>query len=144
MRKTKTSKVADNFFITVNKNCPKVAHNFLKINENSCCFALIFDKLSATFGQFLLTVMKKLSAAFGHFFPAALHTWMKFFQLETKIPLSEDCFCCFWGQCRSSEKFYPKIFKWVGLSLSIASLSLLLHISTISRQFICYILPKIK
>ena len=40
-----------------------------------------FEKFSATFGQFLLTVMKKLSATFGHFSPAALHAGMKVFCL---------------------------------------------------------------
>ena len=54
---------------------------FIYINENSCCFALMFDKLSATFGQFLLTVNKKLLATFEHFFSAALHTGMKVFHL---------------------------------------------------------------
>ena len=34
----KCPKVADNFFITVNKNYPKVADNFSNINENNNCF----------------------------------------------------------------------------------------------------------
>ena len=52
---------------------------FVYINVNSYCFSLMFEKLSATFRQFLLTVMKKISATFGHFSPAALHAGMNAF-----------------------------------------------------------------
>ena len=37
----------DNFFITVNKNCPKVAYNFSNLNENNSCFHEYKQKLSA-------------------------------------------------------------------------------------------------
>ena len=49
--------------------------------ENGLQTVFCFEKLSATFGQFLLTVMKKLSATFGHFSPAAWHAGMKVFCL---------------------------------------------------------------
>ena len=91
----------------------------------------MYEKLPATFGQFLLTIMKKLSAIFGHFSPATLHTDMKVFSLQTKISLFEDHFCCFWDQRRFSKKFIPKNI-WLGRS--IASLSLQLHISTTSHE----------
>ena len=38
---------------------------------------------------------EKFSATFGHFPPAALHTGMKVFRFQTKIPPFEDRFCCF-------------------------------------------------
>ena len=99
-------------------------------------FTLMFEKLSATFKQFLLTVVKKFSAIFGHLSSAALYTGMKVFWLLTKIPLSEGRVCWFWDQCRCSEKSCPTIFGWVG-SMAFDHFAIFAaHISTISRELI--------
>ena len=69
----KYSKVADNFFHYCHQKLPESGKQQL--------LSLMFEKLSATFRQFLLTVMKKFSVTFGHFSLVALHTGMKVFRL---------------------------------------------------------------
>ena len=64
------------------------------ITESSL-FSLMFEKFPATFGQFLLTIMKKLSATFGLFhLQHCTQTW-KFSAFRQKSPFLKTIFVVF-------------------------------------------------